>query len=119
MTIQYPFVSKQVSHVARSQFRLNLKDCNACGVCEEVCPVRAVEIQYLDSMGDLELINQKKVRQIYVDFGQCVSCGICVEECEPRALIYERKDFPVDVVRSGLVTGLVKNKSLPEVAKRT
>jgi ferredoxin len=49
---------------------VNTRKCNACGTCQEVCPVAAVTI---DSTA-------------IVDRALCTGCGRCVEECPRNAI---------------------------------
>ena len=118
VTIQYPFVAKQISSVARSQFRLELGDCTGCQNCEKLCPVAAVDIRFAESLAELGRPDERRVQQIHVDYGLCVACGICVDSCEPKALQYKKEEFPVATQRDQLRIGLVRNKALPEVARR-
>lgn len=46
--------------------------CLGCGMCEVVCPVAAIEIQFSDSHG---------YHVPVVDSDKCIKCGLCVKVC--------------------------------------
>lgn len=51
--------------------------CNACGICEEVCPVGAIEI--------------KEKRPVFG--GKCENCAACIDICPLRAIQFGRAKF--------------------------
>ena len=117
LTIEYPFVSRQLSNGARSQFRLDSQTCTACGDCEDECPVGALNVEKVNEGDVKQKLSSRKIRQIEVDYSRCISCGICVDICGPKALQYQKEFLPVGVFRKNLVEKLVKNKSLPNVER--
>ena len=52
--------------------------CVFCGVCENVCPCRAIIVK-----NDIWKINNKK----------CFGCGVCVDNCKKDALTYKENDL--------------------------
>ena len=44
--------------------------CTGCGLCEQLCPVRAIKVTYVAN----------------IDAQRCTGCGICVENCPHGAL---------------------------------
>jgi heterodisulfide reductase subunit A len=46
--------------------------CNGCGVCEVVCPFRAVKLEYNERLG-------RKVAA--VTEASCKGCGVCASTC--------------------------------------
>ena len=55
------------------------RTCDVCGVCEEICPVEAIE---------------KKDGYYDVDYEVCTSCMECVEAC-PHDVISVEEDKPI------------------------
>jgi H+/Na+-translocating ferredoxin:NAD+ oxidoreductase subunit B len=51
--------------------RVTAGDCNACGICKEVCPVNAIRI------GNVARIDGDK----------CIGCGLCVHACPSGAMM--------------------------------
>jgi len=47
--------------------RLTEAECNACNVCQEICPTAAIAVS--------------QAAQVQLDLGACISCGLCVESC--------------------------------------
>ena len=50
-------------------------DCNACGVCEDRCPAKAIMV------GDVAVI----------DVGLCIGCGLCASGCPTEAIELKRR----------------------------
>ena len=50
--------------------KVNLKKCDGCGRCVDICPVQAIKIE--------------KDKAVVSD--ECVECGACVNECPNEAL---------------------------------
>jgi len=51
--------------------KVDMELCAGCGICVDVCPANAIEIQ------------DDKAR---VDVEACVECGLCVGECPAVAI---------------------------------
>jgi len=49
---------------------VNAEHCNACGVCEDKCPAKAI------NMGDVAI----------VDVSLCIGCGLCASACPAEAI---------------------------------
>ncbi|HTX61619.1 MAG TPA: 4Fe-4S dicluster domain-containing protein, partial [Methanobacterium sp.] len=68
---------------------LSYKDeiCVGCGICENICPVDAIEL------GDTGAIirTDADVSKITIDEDKCVLCGMCSVACPADAL-----DFKID-----------------------
>ena len=55
--------------------------CDQCGVCAEVCPVEAIQLE----------------NEAYsIDPNECTGCMICVEEC-PHDVLFEHKTMEVPI----------------------
>ena len=118
VTVQYPFVTRQLANLARAQLRLDLDTCNGCGECEKKCPVNAVKVFTLGASESMYSVGKNKVQQISIDYGACVLCGICVDICEPKALRFQKLELPVKWSKNSLFVNLVQTKVLPEVGKK-
>jgi len=61
-------------------------DCTACGLCEEACPMKAIEIL------DVAQVNVKR----------CIGCGLCVSSCAVDAIVLIKRtpepDVPEDIM---------------------
>lgn len=50
---------------------IDVEKCTGCGLCVDVCPVEAIDL------------DDDKAR---VDVEKCVDCGRCVDECPNKAI---------------------------------
>lgn len=58
--------------------------CIACGLCEKVCPTKAIS---LGALGAIVSFDRKKdINYIEIDEKKCVLCGLCVGVCLKNAL---------------------------------
>ena len=59
------------------------EECNACGDCEDICPVNAMRVD--------------KIAEVDVD--TCIGCGLCVTHCsmEALALVRRPEDKQIDM----------------------
>ena len=64
---------------APGDYRIHL--CDQCGVCAEVCPVEAIQLE-----------NGVHI----IDTAECTGCMICVEEC-PHDVMFEHKNMEVPI----------------------
>ena len=55
--------------------------CNACGICEEICPERCIKIIKGTDVNGKEILEDFRL-----DLGKCSFCGNCVEMCEYNAI---------------------------------
>jgi len=51
--------------------------CTGCGVCEDVCPASAIEVN----------------EQAVINTDACTGCAVCVSECPNEAIIIAQKEF--------------------------
>ena len=74
---------------AEEERKLSFKDevCVGCGICEQVCPVEAIEL------GDIGAIVRTDADEpkITVNEDKCVLCGMCSVGCPVDAL-----EFTID-----------------------
>lgn len=52
--------------------------CTQCGICEKVCPDRAIQV---------------RIEGLVFDSSKCVQCGICVEKCREKALVCGERGY--------------------------
>ncbi len=78
MLLKYLKKMDKPARIAHSSFfaDVDVDDCNACGLCEERCPMDAVRLD--DVAG--------------VDRERCIGCGICVGACPAEAIRLRRKE---------------------------
>lgn len=59
--------------------RVNDNICNACGMCEDICPYKAIEVK--DKQKGKVIINVAVVNEI-----MCKGCGLCASICPSSAI---------------------------------
>ncbi len=76
--------------------------CVACGLCEFVCPPRAIDI----TPGETDRPIERQPREFVIDMLRCIECSYCEEVCPEEAIVmstdYEvvgrrREDFVWDL----------------------
>lgn len=63
--------------------------CTACGLCERVCPVGALQVEKTDTTFAIKFAPHL-----------CTNCGLCVMYCEPGALQFAGRPSARDVLHS-------------------
>jgi len=88
VTVEFPFVVKQVPHGTRTSLRNNFAECIGCLKCEVVCPVHCISITSEEFPSKEKapktsrgVVFERRVTGYKIDFNQCVNCGLCVEIC--------------------------------------
>lgn len=96
-TVEFPYVVKHSPQNARVSLRNNFSECTGCHKCEEVCPLRSIEITSEDFPSKEKtpktsrgVIFEKRVTSFKIDFSTCISCGICVETCPTSSLTTDK-----------------------------
>lgn len=78
--------------------------CVACGLCEFVCPPRAIDIE----PGETDRVIERAPKEFVIDMLRCIECSYCEEVCPEEAIVmssdYEvvgrrREDFVWDLKR--------------------
>lgn len=65
-----------VSHPVSNFYTcVNAEDCNACGICEDRCPAKAI------TLGDVAVVNARL----------CIGCGLCASACATGAIELSRR----------------------------
>ncbi len=114
VTIEYPFVSKPLPHMARTRLRNHFPDCTGCLECEAKCPTQAIKIgasPFPHTVGlpktSKGVSFERNVESFEIDYSQCVFCGICVAACPTGSLTFDRHLFPPKVQAASLKIDLV------------
>ena len=76
--------------------------CVACGLCEFVCPARAITID----PGETEDPIQREPKEFKIDMLRCILCGMCEEACPEEAIIMSDRLLMADDARHKCHPGL-------------
>jgi NADH-quinone oxidoreductase subunit I len=57
--------------------------CVACGLCEFVCPPRAIDI----TPGETERVIERAPKEFVIDMLRCIECSYCEEVCPEEAIV--------------------------------
>ncbi len=113
ITIEYPFVKKSIANAAKSQIGNEFDLCTACGDCEKICPMGAIEIQgdnYIAEALMPKLKSQKRLQKdlqaFLLRYDACNFCGLCVQNCPENSLYFMKKFPPKGTRRDSLVVDL-------------
>jgi NADH-quinone oxidoreductase subunit I len=109
VTRRYPEQKMEVKPVLHGVPVLVMREdgsprCVACGLCEFVCPPRAIDI----APGETDRPIERAPREFVIDMLRCIECSYCEEVCPEEAIVmssdYEvvgrrREDFVWDLRR--------------------
>jgi len=56
--------------------------CIGCGLCEAVCPSKAITVVTSEGPGNVKLVNSYEL-----DLFRCVFCGFCIDACPVSAIL--------------------------------
>lgn len=101
VTRQYPTFKRKAIPGSRGLHAMRRDEegkaaCIGCGLCEAVCPSKAITVVTSESAG-----HEKVVNSYELDLLRCVFCGFCIDACPVSAILqtpefelacYSRKD---------------------------
>jgi len=107
ITRRYPEQKMEIKPTLHGVPVLVMKDdgsprCVACGLCEFVCPPRAIDI----TPGETDRPIEREPKEFVIDMLRCIECSYCEEVCPEEAIVmssdYEvvgrrREDFVWDL----------------------
>ena len=76
--------------------------CVACGLCEFVCPPRAIEITGTETDRAIERVP----KTFTIDYLRCIECSYCEEVCPEEAIVMSQQYELVGATRGSLKLGL-------------
>ena len=99
-----------------SLYGLKKKECTACLKCEEICPVKAIDIvTYPEAENITHQINpseqKKEIYKFYMDFSKCIYCNACVQVCENKALFSYQGELSPSLKKMQMKKNLVTEKN--------
>lgn len=118
VTVEFPYVAKHLSLNSRQKFRFKEEECTACGQCEKMCPVKAIEIRSEEFSPQMQrprtshgFVVENSLESFSLDYASCVFCGICVDVCVPDALVFEKRILNPNTQLRSLKKEFVKIKA--------
>ena len=85
-TLGFMFGKKEGGYLPSVPLLIKKNDshlCNACGLCETVCPSHCLEVV---AVGGKKSPSGGKMEQFYLDLHRCIGCRLCVQVCPEEAL---------------------------------
>ena len=76
--------------------------CVSCGLCEFVCPARAITIDPGETSDPI----QREPQEFKIDMLRCILCGMCEEACPEEAILMSDRLLMSDTVRDRCHPGL-------------
>ncbi|MCP4356215.1 MAG: 4Fe-4S dicluster domain-containing protein [Proteobacteria bacterium] len=106
------FSTEHAVHTTSFIVESKTEDCNGCGKCIDVCPIKAL------SLVSAENPDKPKLKRIEIDESLCLGCGVCLRNCKTESLTLksrpERILTPVNVVHRTVVMAIERG-NLAEV----
>ena len=85
-TLMYPVVPREWEERTRGSVSIKGEDCIGCGICANVCPTTAIEVDKAEGKWTIQRM-------------QCVQCSGCVDSCPKKCLTMENQYTIPDVVK--------------------
>lgn len=76
-----------------------IDQCTACGVCVDICPVKAIALICQPKKNDFPVW----VENFFIDHNKCVMCGICVSSCPEASLFIKDLNLQLAPTREDLI----------------
>ena len=89
MTVRFPHESIPIPDGYRGEQEYDIDKCISCGLCERICPNRAIEM--VDAPEDHKEDYPKRYPRI--DLGKCCFCGLCQDICPTGAITLSKNFF--------------------------
>lgn len=73
--------------------------CTSCGLCEKICPTKAIEIKTISlmTMGEPSLTLGEAPHKFILNTTLCTRCSICIDICPVEAMATSTSDFSGEV----------------------
>jgi NADH-quinone oxidoreductase subunit I len=109
MTRRYPEERMEVKPTLHGVPVLVMRDdgaprCVACGLCEFVCPPRAIDI----TPGETDRPIERAPQEFVIDMLRCIECSYCEEVCPEEAIVMSSEYEVVGRRREDFVWKLAK-----------
>ncbi len=103
MTVRFPYEKLETAERYRGEHAFDIDKCISCGVCERVCPNKAIEMV---PSKDKEKYSKKYPK---IDLGKCCFCGLCQEFCPKGAIKLTKNYFLATFDSTSLIYAPDKN----------
>ena len=87
ITVRFPHEMLETPERYRGEHSFDIDKCISCGVCERVCPNKAIKL--------IPAKDKEKYPKKYpeIDLGKCCFCGLCEEFCPKKAIKLTKNYF--------------------------
>ena len=99
--LRFPLMSQEL-------YKLEPEKCTSCGICEMVCPSKAITVETFEEQMDEKSFQD--LNAFMLDYSRCLRCDLCVYECPENALSKQEGKLPVSHQLSDLKVDLTKRK---------
>lgn len=113
-TVEYPFVVKSLPGSSRTMIKNNFKECTGCLKCEQICPVKAIEIEGFEYSKTMRrpasssgVLFEREIESFRINYFNCVMCGLCVKECPTESLGFAKNFLKPELAPKNLIVDLV------------
>lgn len=89
ITVRFPYESIPIPEKYRGEHSYNIEKCISCGLCERICPNRAIEMVALAE----EYKDRYPKKYPRIDLGKCCFCALCEDICPKDSLKLTKNVF--------------------------